>query len=174
VESVNSTAAALLGFLHRRPMTGWQVVEVAELELCDFWNLTRSQVYRELAKLTEGGLIQAGEKGVRDQVPYSITDVGRQAFLEWLNKDPGPEILRSPIHLKLAFAEHLDDQTCARFVRIQRRRNEERLEYYQRLETNVQDIRPGAMHVLRSGIMYRKWMLSWLASLPWAAGAPND
>ena len=165
---VNSTAGALLGFLHRKPMTGWQVVKVAEVELCDFWNLNPSQVYRELAKLTERRLIEAGDKGVRDQVPYTITDAGRAAFLEWLRDDPGPEITRSPIHLKLSFAEHLDDETCARFVRIHRRRNEERLDHYRQLEAQIGDSRPVATLVLRSGIIHREGLMSWLDSLPWA------
>jgi DNA-binding PadR family transcriptional regulator len=168
VATVNATAAALLGFLHRQPMTGWQLAQTAELELCDYWNLNRSHAYRELAKLSEAGLIEAGAKGVRDQVPYTITAAGREAFLAWLREDPAPEIMRSPLHLKLAFAEHLDDQTCARFVRIYRRRNEERLDYYRNVERTIGDAMPNLTHVLRSGIAMREALLGWLDSLPWA------
>lgn len=169
--AVNATAAALLGFLHRAPMTGWQVVQVAERELCDFWNLNRSQVYRELAKLAGSGLVDAGERGVRDQVPYAITDAGREAFRTWLNEDPGPETNRSPFHLKLAFAEHLDDETLDRFVRISRRRNEERLDYYRQLERRATGGRPDAALLVRSGITWREGLLSWLDSLPWGRRA---
>lgn len=166
--AVNATAAALLGFLQRGPMSGWQVVQVSELELCDFWNLNRSQVYRELARLAERGFVEAGEKGVRDQVPYAITDAGRAAFRDWLHEDPGPEINRSPIHLKLTFAEHLDEETLDRFVRISRRRNEERLDHYRQLERRIgQDARPNAAFLVRSGITWREGLLSWLDSLPW-------
>ncbi len=167
VTKVNSTAGALLGFLYEAPMTGWQVAQTAELELCDFWNLNRSQVYRELAKLADSGLIEAGEKGVRDQVPYSITDRGRAAFIEWLHEDPGPEIIRSPLHLKLSFADHLDDETRSRFVRIHRHRNEERLAYYRRLEGTISATRPFQTLMLHSGIKFREGLLSWLNSLPW-------
>jgi len=170
VAKVNSTAGALLGFLYREPMTGWQVAQVADLQLCDFWNLQRSHVYRELAKLAESGLIEAGEKGVREQVPYSITDRGRAAFLEWLHEDPGPEIMRSPLHLKLSFADHLDEETCSRFVRIHRHRNEERLAYYRRLEGKIKGAHPSQTLVLRSGIAFREGLLAWLDSLPWGRG----
>lgn len=166
--SVNSTAAALLGFLHRGPMTGWQVAQVVELELCDFWNLNRSQVYRELAGLAERGLIDAGERGVRDQVPYSITDTGRATFHEWLREDPTPDIIRSPFHLKVTFAEHLDDETLGRFARVHRRRMEERLDHYRQLDRKLDHTRPNSQHVLRSGIGYREQVLRWLDSLPWA------
>jgi DNA-binding PadR family transcriptional regulator len=167
VAKVNATAAALLGFLHRQPMTGWQIAQTAQAELCDYWNLNRSHVYRELAKLTEAALVEAGAKGIRDQVPYTITAAGREAFLDWLHEDPDPEIMRSPLHLKLAFAEHLDDQTCARFVRIHRRRNEERLDYYRQVERAIGDARPDLTHVLRAGIAMREAQLVWLDSLPW-------
>jgi len=168
VTELNATAGALLGFLSREPMTGWQVVQAAELELCDFWNLNRSQVYRELAKLNDDGLIEAGDKGVREQLPYTITERGRAAFLDWLHEDPSPEIIRSPLHLKLSFAEDLDAATCARFVQIHRLRNEERLAYYRRLETAIQDRRPRQTEVLRFGIMFREGFLTWLDSLPWS------
>jgi DNA-binding PadR family transcriptional regulator len=168
VGEVNATAAALLGFLMREPMTGWQIAQSAQAELCDYWNLNRSHVYRELAKLTDAGLVEAGAKGVREQVPYTITPAGTEAFLSWLREDPGPEIMRSPIHLKLAFAEYLDDERCARFVRIARRRTEERLEYYRDVERRVDAARPNLMHVLRSGIEMREAMLRWLDGLPWS------
>lgn len=165
--AINATSGALLGFLYRGPMTGWQVAQAADLQLCDFWNLQRSHVYRELAKLAESGLIEAGQKGVREQVPYAITDRGRAAFLEWLHEDPGPEIMRSPLHLKLSFADHLDDETCARFVRRHRRLNEERLEYYRGLEAKIGEAHPNQALVLRSGITFREGLLAWLNSLPW-------
>ncbi len=170
VTKVNSTAGALLGFLYQEPMTGWQVARAAKLALCDFWNLNRSQVYRELAKLAASGLIEAREKGVRDQVPYSITDRGRAAFIEWLHEDPGPEIMRSPLHLKLSFADHLDEETRARFVRIHRYRSEERLAYYRRLERTISETHPIQTLLLRSGITFREGLLSWLDSLPWGRG----
>lgn len=165
--TVNATAGALLGFLYREPLTGWQVTQVAELVLCDFWNLNRSQVYRELGTLAKNGYVEAGDKGVRDQVPYSITEAGRAAFHEWLHEDPGPAIMRSPLHLKLSFAEHLDEQTLARFVRIHRRRNEERLDYYRTLERSIRNDYPAAAHLVRGGIDHRETMLLWLDSLPW-------
>ncbi|MGH6692914.1 MAG: PadR family transcriptional regulator, partial [Gammaproteobacteria bacterium] len=55
---LNHTAAAVLGHLHRKPMTGWQIAQIVELSLCDFFNVTRSQIYRELHSLAEAGLVE--------------------------------------------------------------------------------------------------------------------
>ena len=48
---LNPTAASLLGFLHQGPMTGWDLAQTVEATIGDFWNVTRSQVYRELRTL---------------------------------------------------------------------------------------------------------------------------
>lgn len=165
---LNHTAAAVLGYLHREPMTGWQITQIVELALCDFFNVTRSQVYRELRALADAGLVEPGEAGARDQRPYSITDAGRAAFRGWLQEDPGPDLLRSPFFLKLSFAEHLDEDTVRRYVDRHRRYVEDRLAYYRDLQPTVEAFSPSSAHVLRAGIAYREATLRWLDSLPWA------
>lgn len=164
---INATAAAALGFLHQAPMTGWQLAQTVESSLCDFFNVTRSQVYKELRTLAATGLVEAGETGPRDRRPYTITPAGRAAFREWLHTEPAPEIMRSPFHLKLFFADHLDSDTIERFVRRYRERNEERLAYYRTLEPTVEEISPNGTHVLRYGIAARETALQWIDTLPW-------
>src|SRR2546423_5398362 len=48
-QDLNSTAASLLGFLETYgPMSGYDIVGMVEGSIGYFWNVTRSQVYREL------------------------------------------------------------------------------------------------------------------------------
>src|SRR5919106_2822334 len=83
------TAASLLGFLHDGPMSGWDLVARAEERIGEFWSLTRSQVYRELARMADEGLAEAGEPGSRARKVYEITDRGRTAFADWVSRPPG-------------------------------------------------------------------------------------
>ena len=163
---LNHTAAAVLGHLQREPMTGWQIARIVEVSLCDFFNVTRSQIYRELRSLAEAGLVESGEVGAREKRPYAVTAAGREAFRHWLEEDPGPDIMRSPFFLKLSFADHLDQDTVERYVDQHRQRNEARLAYYRDLRPSVEAISPNAAHVLRAGIAYREATLRWLDSLP--------
>ena|SRR5438034_3396615 len=94
---LNATAASLLGFLHEGPMSGWDLVIRAQTVIGDFWSLTPSQIYRELASLANAGLIQAGQRERRDRQPFSITPAGKQAFAEWINQEPSEEIIRFPL-----------------------------------------------------------------------------
>ena len=45
---LNSTAASLLGFLHEKPCSGYDLEVVIDGSIGRFWNVTRSQIYREL------------------------------------------------------------------------------------------------------------------------------
>src|ERR1700716_3372484 len=78
--AMNPTAASLLGFLWAGEMTGWDIAEAVEQSIGNFWNVTRSQVYRELRTLEAAGMIKGGSIGPRDRRPYTITEAGRQAF----------------------------------------------------------------------------------------------
>ena len=165
---LNHTAGAVLGQLVREPMTGWQVAEVVELSLCDFFHVTRSQIYRELRTLADAGLVEAGETGAREQRPYTITAAGREVFQAWLEEEPGPDLFRSPFFLKLSLAEHLDSEAVTRFVELHRQRNEARLAYYRQVEPMAEAFSPNSGHVLRAGVAFREALLRWLDTLPWS------
>lgn len=159
---MNPTAASLLGFLQFGPRTGWQVTEIAQLCLGEFWNLTRSQVYRELRALADRGLVTVGEKGARDATPYAITDAGRRAFEDWLQLEPAPDTMRSPFAVKMFFSEQLSPETRRRFVQLEQRRNDERLAFYRQLETATAELTNFAPLLLQFGIGYRELAASWL------------
>jgi DNA-binding PadR family transcriptional regulator len=77
---LNPTAAALLGFLHSGELSGYDLAKAAAEIIGDFWHVTRSQVYRELAALSACGLVTPAGTGPRAKRPYRITGAGRAAF----------------------------------------------------------------------------------------------
>ena len=104
---LNATAASLLGFLHDGPLTGYELAATAQRVIGDFWTLTQSQVYRELAWMAEAGLVTPGERGTRDRRPYALADPGRAAFAEWVVRTPGAETIRHPLLLAISFGRHI-------------------------------------------------------------------
>jgi DNA-binding PadR family transcriptional regulator len=163
---LNATAASLLGFLHERPMTGWELVATAEERIGAFWSLTRSQVYRELAAMDAGGLVEAGERGPRDRRPYALTQAGRAAFRAWIETMPSPEQIRYPLLLALGFGEHLSHETLERFLVEHRAAHEERLARYREEAPRVREQGgPYAAAVLGFGIHYEQAVLAWFDSL---------
>jgi DNA-binding PadR family transcriptional regulator len=164
---LNSTAASLLGFLESYgPMSGYDIVGMVEGSIGYFWNVTRSQVYRELNRLAEAELVEMGESGARARRPYTITGAGRRAFLNWLALPPGPDIIRLPFLLRYFFGQHLDPQTLRAFVTLHRPQHEQRLHYFQSLIPKLLDEQPFMAHVAELGVAYEETMLAWFDTIP--------
>lgn len=167
--ALNATAASLLGFLHHGPMSGWDLAATAETVIGDFWSLTRSQVYRELASMADAGLVEAGERGRRDRQPYAITAAGRAAFAEWIDREPGSETIRFPLLLTVSFGRHLPPERLAAFLSAHRAAHEQRLAGYeqQRALAEASGGADGyAMATLDFGLAYERAVLGWFDRLP--------
>jgi DNA-binding PadR family transcriptional regulator len=170
---LNATAASLLGFLHNGPLSGWDLVAMAQRVIGDFWSLTQSQVYRELAAMADAGLVEAGERGSRDRRPYVITAAGRAAFAAWVNREPGPETIRFPLLLTVAFGRHLPPGRLLTFLDHHRAQHAQRLaEYeaqYEAAQATPGGPDPYAMATLEFGLSYERAVLTWFDHLPLAA-----
>ncbi len=175
---LNATAASLLGFLHAGPMTGWDLVATAEQRIGDFWSLTRSQVYRELAAMAAAGLIEAGQPGRRERVAYTLTDEGREAFTEWVAREPGPETIRFPLLLAIIFGRHLPPEQLAAIVQRHHAVHADRLAEYEQLAASLpaeaRQAEPYALATLDFGVAYERAVMTWFDGLPEAirGGAP--
>jgi DNA-binding PadR family transcriptional regulator len=167
----NATAAALLGLLHGGAMTGWDLVTGAGDSIGNFWTLTQSQVYRELTRMAEAGLVAVGEPGPRDRKPYTITAAGRAAFGEWLSHEPADDQLRVPLLLTIQFADHLPAARLAEIVAAQRARHEARLAGYRANEGRISD--PRRLATLRFGIRHEEAVLAWFDELPTLLDIPQ-
>src|SRR5580700_7365085 len=134
---LNATASSILGFLHKGPQTGCGLAARIEDVIGDFWNVTRSQIYRELKVLADQGLVASMKTGPRDRQPYRITDAGRKAFRRWIRERPGPPIMRIPLVLQVFFGEAVPPQEMRRSLAELRAYHEGRLAAYRGFEAEV-------------------------------------
>lgn len=174
--ALNATAASLLGFLHEGPMTGWDLVAVAEQRIGSFWTLTQSQVYRELTAMARTGLVEAGPPGPRDRKPYTVTAKGRAAFQDWIRQEPGVEQIRFPLLVTLMFAKHLPDDQLIAMIDKHRSIHDERLTRYKQAQRDLRkaggaDFR---LATLEFGVRYERAVLGWFDQLPKILAASVD
>jgi len=164
---LNATAAALLGFLHAGDQSGYDLAGVAQQVIGDFWTVTRSQVYRELAALAERRLVEEGERGPRSRRPYRITSAGRAAFAEWIARPPGTEQIRYPLLLTLSFGEWLGSDRLLELVADHRRLHEDRLAgYLTAFAERAAELGPYHLATLTFGIHYERAVLAWMDDVP--------
>ena len=76
---------AVLGLLNRRPMTGYEIGKEFDYELGQFWNAKHSQIYPELKKLLDEGLVVFDVEisgDILEKKRYTITEKGQLELLK--------------------------------------------------------------------------------------------
>ncbi|MFF4795376.1 PadR family transcriptional regulator [Streptomyces sp. NPDC001276] len=158
----------MLGLLHERPMSGWDLVVTAQRRIGEFWTVTQSQVYRELRRMSETGLVTVGAPEARDRKPYAITDRGRAAFAGWVTADPAREQIRVPLLLLIQFADHVPAERLGEIIAGERARHADRLARYRAEEQMLADAPGQATRraTLCFGIGHEQAALAWFDDLP--------
>jgi PadR family transcriptional regulator AphA len=129
---------ALLGLLAEQPASGYDLLRRFETSLAMVWPAQQSQVYGELAKLSEGGLIEVTGTGARNRREYGITDAGRAELHDWLT-DPGLDIaFRSAALLRVFFLWTLTRQEGTAYLERFGRQNQDRLAALEAMRDNVE------------------------------------
>ncbi|MGZ9584124.1 PadR family transcriptional regulator [Paenibacillus marinisediminis] len=96
---LNTLSYGLLGLLARESYSGYDLM----LRIQPFWQAKHSQIYPLLAKLEREGYVQfvrIEQRDKPDKKVYSLTDVGRQAVLDWLEEPPAEQATRDELSLK--------------------------------------------------------------------------
>jgi PadR family transcriptional regulator AphA len=75
---------ALIGLLAVQPATGYELAQKFDVSLGTAWHASHSQIYPELARLLEAGLIEVVGEGARNSRTYAVTDAGREEMRTWL------------------------------------------------------------------------------------------
>ena len=75
---------AALGLLARQPGSGYDLLKEFEKSMANVWPATQSQLYGELNKLADSGLIEVTDIGPRGRKEYRITQGGRAELQRWV------------------------------------------------------------------------------------------
>ena len=127
-----SLSHALLGLLFVRPASGYDLMKSFDTALAGIWPATQSQVYGELIRLTESGLIEVAAVGPRSRKEYAPTEAGLAKLRSWIT-DPRPEPPhRSEALLRIFF---LDAITPEQALDYQLRQAEQAAARHSRFET---------------------------------------
>jgi DNA-binding PadR family transcriptional regulator len=100
----------VLGMVNLGARSGYAIKKAADISTAAFWPTSLAQVYPELERLEQGGLLVRRDdpQGERRRSSYELTDEGRAALLSWLRSSrQAPTQLRSETMLRLFFADAL-------------------------------------------------------------------
>lgn len=151
----------LLGLLCYQDMTGYDLNKAFETSLQFMWNVKSSQIYRELLKMEDEKLvisrIETQEKKF-DRKVYSITELGKKAFQEWVKKFPQNLItpIRDEFIVRIFFGEAVDSDNLIFEIQRFKKQQEEVLDVLSIVERSATEAaRDGG---LETSLFY--WMLT--------------
>ena len=99
---------AILGYLSTAPGSGYDLAQQLDGGLGWFWSASHSQIYPELKRLEEAGLVEGSSTTVGERLEkrvYAITDDGLEALLVWTSGPPSYRPNRDPERLQLIFSD---------------------------------------------------------------------
>lgn len=112
---------ALLGLLAEQPASGWDLTRRFEELLGQVWPAGHPQIYGELRKLQDDGLIEVDSEGPRGRKAYRVTEAGIAEVRRWLTGTEVDHTIRMETLLRSVFfwlmtpdeiAEHLDREAA--------------------------------------------------------------
>jgi len=166
---------AILGLLMQAPVTGYDISKAFGVGLGSFWSAKHSQIYPELKRLTEEGLIEyrtviQGEK--LEKKLYEITPAGKEDFLSWLAQDqPLDPTPKDVFKLRSYYSEWLPEQEYLTLLQKQMEKRSYKLNILaSRLEKNYGGVDPATLEgmargdylVLMGAVMRERAYLEWL------------
>lgn len=153
----------VLGLLSLRPRSGYDIKAVVDRSTRFFWAASYGQIYPELRRLEDEGLIEGEDapRGDRGRRVYKITAAGRKALTEWLL---GPTVTieyRDESLLRLFFADALPNEQALMLLEGRKRGHEEYLEILRAIDARPGEDPPYVDLVLRWGIAFNEWGAQW-------------
>jgi PadR family transcriptional regulator, regulatory protein AphA len=105
--SLTTTSRAVLGLLHLRPWSTYELTKQVRRSLGWFWPRAERKLYDEPKRLVAAGLATATEQhqGRRPRTVYAITPAGRDDLRRWLDEPAAPPVLEFEAMVKVFFAD---------------------------------------------------------------------
>jgi DNA-binding PadR family transcriptional regulator len=162
--NLSPTARVILGFLQLGAKTGYDIKRYADVSTRFFWGASYGQIYPELRRLTEAGLVKPASqpRGGLARTEYTVTARGRKALHDWLKKPPAPLLFeyRDEALLRVFFGDLLTKAEVAANLRQAREEFEHDAARFRELQAEAEPEGYPAV-ALRYGIELMEWIAAW-------------
>jgi DNA-binding PadR family transcriptional regulator len=169
---MKKTRFVLLGLLQEEQLSGYEMKRAIDIRMSFFWQESFGQVYPELNKMLEEGLIELSkaedtEKTKREKIKYKITPKGEEEFKRWMEAESEKDTVRSEFLLKMFLSTNKNTEEMKRHITRFKEQSEEKLALFSLFEEELKQI--VAMHnnhrqilyVLNLGMRQAKLYIDW-------------
>ena len=159
---LNPTSYVILGMLGMRPMCGYEIKQLVDDSTRFFWAAGYGQIYPELRRLADAGLIEGRPDpgSARRRTEFTLTATGRERLEEWLAEPARIQEMRDESLLKVFFSGGGGATRAA----LEAKRDHHRgvAEQLREIEgSRGADGRSGPETALRFGIAFHEFVSEW-------------
>jgi DNA-binding PadR family transcriptional regulator len=132
----------LLGLLARESLSGYDLAGRMRERVGFFWQARHSQIYPELARLEEEGMVVhrvVVQRDRPDKKVYEITDAGLEALKEWVTAPVKLWATRDEMVLKAYSVWLADPEKAVTLFREQQQLHEKQLLQYEEIEASMEE-----------------------------------
>lgn len=161
---LSATGRVILGFIAGQPRSGYDIKAMVDKSTRFFWAASYGQIYPELKRLAERGLIEGSDhsQGERPRTVYSITEQGREVLAAWMGSGEQVHELRDEALLKLFFSGQAPLEELIGVLETKREEHLDALQRFREIEpyaAAADDF--GPLMVLRYGLAYSEFAAEW-------------
>ncbi|ERI93681.1 transcriptional regulator, PadR family [Clostridiales bacterium oral taxon 876 str. F0540] len=169
---MKKTRYVLLGLLQEEELSGYEMKKAIDIRMSFFWQESFGQIYPELNKMIEEGLIdfssnESSEKMKREKIRYKITPKGEEKFKKWMEAENEKDTARSEFLLKMFLSTDKNTEEMRRHIVQFKEQSEEKLKlfnlFYKDL-SKIVDMHNNHKYILRVldlGIRQAKLYVEW-------------
>lgn len=120
-----------MGLLSLGPMSGYQMRQLIDESIGNFWTESYGQIYPTLKRLAAEGMVTFSTEqteGRAERKVYSLTAAGKERLHDWLNLPVHERVPRNELLLKLFFGSLVPVDVLVRHVETFRALQQERLQ----------------------------------------------
>ena len=140
--SVVSLRDAVLAALLEGEASGYDLAKGFDASVANFWMATPQQLYRELERLADQGLIQARvvhQERRPNKRMFSLTQAGRDAIRQFSARAPKPSVIRDELAVKVLAVDAGDARAVRDFMVERLQWAEAKLQRYERMRARMLD-----------------------------------
>nr|WP_243428098.1 PadR family transcriptional regulator [Clostridium rhizosphaerae] len=158
--------------MQEEELSGYEMKKAIDIRMSFFWQESFGQIYPELNKMIEEGLIdfssnESTEKMKREKIRYKITPKGEEEFKKWMEAENEKDTARSEFLLKMFLSTDKNTEEMRRHIIHFKEQSEEKLKlfnlFYGEL-SKIVDMHNNHRHILRVldlGIRQAKLYVDW-------------
>ena len=162
--ALTPTDRVILGMIALGKQTGYDIKQLVDKSTRHFWSASYGQIYPELRRLEEHGLIrgEAEPRGGRARTVYILTPSGEAALKEWLAPQGDPQFeVRDEGMLRLFFSDVGTPEQRIDNLRAMRESHERTVTQLVALHADATDMPTGPHLTLELGLGLHRWIIDW-------------